>query len=244
MKKLFFTIVAISFAGSTMMGQCFPDRHNSTWYDGWISCLEAPSPNPLRDTGHWILYDLSQPFEMYEMDVWNTNAPDLLDYGMQDVIIDLSSDSINWVEHGQFTFNQGTGVNNYQGFEALDFDSVVARYVLITAVTNYGGPCYGISEIRINANDICPGNKVKWIGGTGLWNDPLNWCAHKVPTKNDRVIIPGGAHVTVPFGYQANVWTLSLQPAAKLVLIGDLKAHRRTNVISDVDPDLPYEDDP
>lgn len=147
-------LISIMVLGNSIFSQCFPNRHNSTWYDGWISCQTAPSPNPIRGDSHWILYDFGELYALHEMRIWNTNAPDLLDWGMKEVVIDLSTDGVEWSEYGQFVFEQASGFNNYEGHFALDFENAEAKYLLITGLSNYGGNCYGLSEIKINVDAI------------------------------------------------------------------------------------------
>ena len=219
-----FTLFALS--GNSVISQCDTLRHNSTWFDGWISCETNPSPNAARDPGHWILYDFNQVYTMFEMRVWNTNAPDILDYGLKNVVIDISDDGINWTEHGQYLFPQGPGDSRYEGVEPMSFDSTNARFVLITAIDNYGGTCYGLSEVRIRARDLCPDNKIQWIAGDGAWDIPANWCSNRIPNQDDEVVIPAGVIVTIPFLYTAHVWNIALEPTAELNMIGSMMLHK------------------
>ena len=209
-----------------LFAQCDTLRHNNTWFDGWISCEETASPNATRGDGHWILYDLGQPFELFELHAWNMNAPDILDYGLQNVIVDISTDGEVWSEFAEVTIPQATGDPLYSGSELLDFDSAHAQYVLITAVDNYGGDCYGLSEIRVRAHYICPDEKVQWIAGDGNWDVPENWCAKLIPTQFDDVIIPPGVKVTIPEDYTGHVWNITLEDNSWLEMQGDLIVHR------------------
>jgi hypothetical protein len=152
MKKILL-ILFVSFLWQALSAQCYPDRHNTTWYDGWISCQTAPSPNPLRGNSHWVQYNLGETYVLHDLFVWNTNAPDLLDWGMQEVVIDYSIDGTTWEELGTYNLNQGTGFNRYEGEFVTDFNSVRANYVLITGLNNFGGACYGLSEVKINVDN-------------------------------------------------------------------------------------------
>ena len=138
--------------GSSIMvhGQCYPDRHNTTWYDEWISCDASLNPNPDRGLSHWIMYDFGQKMEMKGMHIWNSNVPDKTDMGFKSVAIDYSEDGTIWEELGTFTFEQATGMNIYEGFDLETFDSFETRYLLLTGLSNYGAECYGLSEIRFN----------------------------------------------------------------------------------------------
>ena len=134
--------------------QCFPDRHNTSWNDGWISCAASSNPNPDRETSHWILYNLGYTYHLGQMHVWNTNAPGFLADGISRAVIDVSIDGANWIEIGQFDFEQGSGSSEYEGFDGPDLSGNEAKYLLITALDNWGGNCYGLSEIRVDVHGI------------------------------------------------------------------------------------------
>lgn len=144
----------------------FPDRHSTTFSEAWLSCQTAPSPNPLRGNGHWILYNLNDTYALQNSKIWNFNTPERINSfenqpwsitpldgklqdGMRDVIIDYSLDGINWIEWGRFTIPIANGSSMYQGVAGPDFGGKIARYVLITGLSNHGGTCYGLSEIKI-----------------------------------------------------------------------------------------------
>lgn len=150
-----------------MNAQCYPDRHNTTWYDGWISCEASENPNPERGVSHWILYHLGYTYHLGQMHIWNTNAVDYLDDGIQSAAIDVSIDGINWIEVGEFDFERATGKTIYEGFEGPDLTGYEAKYLLITAKSNFGGPCYGLSEIRVDVNGVTNTPQVS-LGGKCL----------------------------------------------------------------------------
>lgn len=130
------------------------DRHNTTWFDSWISCTISENPNPARSESHWILYNLNFSYELYQMHIWNANAPEYLTAGMNDIVIDISNDGVNWTEVGQFQIPMADGTSTYEGLDLYDFGGTNAQYILITGVTNHGGSCYGFSEIRINVTNV------------------------------------------------------------------------------------------
>ena len=135
------------------MGQCF-DPGIEIWSDTWRSCQTAPNPNPVRDAGHWIMYDFGEIYRLSKTHVWNTNEPGKSDMGFRNVIVDYSQDGTNWIELGTYEFSQGTEEAIYAGFEGFDFTDSLAQYVLITAVDNWGHPsCYGISEVKFNLRE-------------------------------------------------------------------------------------------
>lgn len=145
--SLFFSLVAIS-----LHAQCFENRHNTTWYNGWISCKESPSPNPARGVGHWIMYDLGHDYALGKSHWWNNNEPDALNNGVKTILVDVSDDGEKWTIWGSFDLNPANGKPTYEGEEGPDFGSVQARYLLLTAVDNYGGQCVGFSEMKINVD--------------------------------------------------------------------------------------------
>jgi hypothetical protein len=140
--------------GLQLDAQCYPDRHNTTWYDGWISCEASDNPNPVREKSHWIFYNLGYTYHLGQMHVWNNNAPDFLKDGIQTALIDVSVDGINWTEVGEFEFEQAPGKSTYEGFSGPDLTGYEAKYLLITAQSNWGGTCYGLSEIRVDVSGV------------------------------------------------------------------------------------------
>lgn len=159
MKNTFLIIILSAITCANISAQCFLDRHNTTWFDGWLSCTTSMNPNPARGESHWILYNLNAPYELFGMHIWNTNAPDYLADGMQDIVIDISTDGVNWTEAGEFQIPMADGTSIYEGLDLFDFGGTTAQYVLITGVTNHGGTCFGLSEIRIDVTDAIVSNK-------------------------------------------------------------------------------------
>ncbi len=157
MKQILYILLLTIGSSNLTFAQCYPDRHNTTWYDEWISCEASVNPNAERGLSHWIMYDFGKKIEMKAMHIWNTNIPDFLDYGMKSVAIDYSDDGDQWHELGTYEFEQATGKNIYEGFDLESFDSFKARYLLLTGLSNYGGNCYGLSEIRFDLDSTSYG---------------------------------------------------------------------------------------
>ncbi|NTW23517.1 MAG: T9SS type A sorting domain-containing protein [Lentimicrobium sp.] len=149
MKKLLFIIVAALFT-QTINAQCIPDRHSTSWYDGWVSCSALQSPNPDRGISHWIMYNFGKPYCLTTSTIWNSNDPAHLEYGLQGYAVDYSLNGIAWSSLGTFSAGQATGSPFYEGTEGPDFNNAIAQFVLVTALSNYGGSCFGISEMKIN----------------------------------------------------------------------------------------------
>ena len=151
--RFFYISSFIIFSLQMASGQCYPDRHSTNWFDGWVSCEEFPNPNPKHGMSHWIMYDLGQEYALKNAHVWNSNDPANLNRGLKEVAIEYSKNGSDWSEAGTFTFPQADGTSIYQGFDGPVFDGINARYVLLTALENWGGPCFGLSEILFEAED-------------------------------------------------------------------------------------------
>ena len=154
MKQLFFSIIIILLLPVQADAQCYPDRHSTNWFDGWVSCETRENPNRDRGEGHWIMYDYGAAYVLHQMQIWNSNDPANLDRGLQEVIIDYSADGIIWATAGTFQLPQATGSNTYEGFEGPDLQGVEAQYLLITGLSNWGGACYGLGEVHIEAEEV------------------------------------------------------------------------------------------
>ena len=138
---------------NVLISQCYPDRHSTTWYDGWVSCEKSPNPKVSYGETHWIMYDLGFEYVLNETKFWNANEPKHLDYGINEFNLDISTDGLTWTNLGVFNLDRASGLSTYEGDEGPDFNSVKARYVLITPNSNHGGNCYGLSELKITITD-------------------------------------------------------------------------------------------
>ena len=154
MKNIIIIIFLLAVSLQMSVAQCFPNRHSTNFFDGWISCELAENPNLLRGKSHFIMYDYGKVYALGQVEIWNANDPAHLDWGMRDVVIDYSLDGTNWVEAGHYTFPQGTGLSTYEGAEGPHLNDIEARYLLITGISNYGGDCFGLSEIKISAEEV------------------------------------------------------------------------------------------
>jgi hypothetical protein len=153
MKKILIYIAFLFFYQITF-SQCYPDRHSTTWFDGWISC--ETSANPIASYGetHWIMYDFGYEYILNESKFWNANESKNLPYGINDFNIDYSKDGVDWTNLGEYNLKQASGLSTYEGDDqGPDFNNAKARYVLITPSTNFGGDCFGFSEMKINITD-------------------------------------------------------------------------------------------
>ena len=134
--------------------QCYTERHSTSWNDAWYSCEESTNPNPNRDEGHWIMYDLRHEYKLGQGKLWNINSPDRLQDGFAYFFVDYSLDGETWNTLGQFNASMAPGDPLYEGEEIFNFSGDTARFVLLSASSNHGGDCYGIAEMRIQVVDL------------------------------------------------------------------------------------------
>lgn len=133
--------------------QCYPDRHSTTWFDNWVSCSTSQNPNNAYDSSHWIMYNLGYKYILKDTQLWNLNEPNNLSNGINEFAVDYSLDGNEWIHLGNYTMGMAPGTSTYEGEKGPDFDGIKAQYVLITPLTNYGGDCFGFSELKINITD-------------------------------------------------------------------------------------------
>lgn len=169
MKFWIFTI--FSLYSSHIIAQAFPDRHSTNLTDSWHSCQTAANPNPVRGNTHWIMYNLGDTYSLNKSTIWNFNVPERVNSfdnqawslsrlpgstedGMKDIVIDISMNGTTWTEWGRFTVPKANASGFYQGTPGPDFQGKIARYILITGITNHGGSCFGISEIKFNGTVV------------------------------------------------------------------------------------------
>jgi hypothetical protein len=178
MKRGFFSLLLTLIISYGLLAQCFPDRHNTSWSDGWISCEKSNNPNAARGKSHWIMYDLSYSYQLGKMHFWNSNSRDYLSDGIRNAAIDISMDGINWMEVGRFEIPRATGSGIYEGVEGPDLGGAEARFVLITALSNWGGYCYGLGEVKIEVLKVTSLPQVESYANqclqTQLYPNPAN----------------------------------------------------------------------
>jgi len=163
MKYILITFLLIASWQQTH-AQCYIDRHSTNWYDAWVSCETSINPISSYGNTHWILYDLGYVYPLFDSQIWNANEPIQLENGIQNYAVDYSIDSVNWIHLGNYSLNQASGLPIYEGEIGPDFSGSLARYVLITPTSNYGGSCYGLSEIKIYVDENYSGINDKETG--------------------------------------------------------------------------------
>jgi hypothetical protein len=99
------------------------------------------------------MYNLGYEYILNDTKLWNLNEPNGLNNGINEYAVDYSLDGSEWMHLGTYTLGMAPGTSTYEGEEGPDFDGVKAQFVLITPLTNYGGDCFGFSELKINITD-------------------------------------------------------------------------------------------
>ncbi|MBK9255528.1 MAG: T9SS type A sorting domain-containing protein [Saprospiraceae bacterium] len=85
-------------------------------------------------------------------------------------------DGITWQVLDTVIFPKANASGFYEGFEGPDFGAVSARFVLITALSNYGAPCTGLGELKINVlNSPLPVELLSFSGKCESIHVKLNW---------------------------------------------------------------------
>ena len=122
------------------------DLHSAENVDMWLSNITGPQPT-------WIQYEFGRIYKLHQMRVWNHNSlfEQAFGLGVKDATIEHSVDGTNWTTLGTtHEFTRASGAAGYADNTTVDFGDVVAKYVKITANSNWGGIVtqYGLSEVR------------------------------------------------------------------------------------------------
>jgi hypothetical protein len=130
------------------------DQMTNRRENSWLSCEVSDNPNPARDRGHWIMYDLGQRYELISSQIWNYNSAGQTQFGFEMVTIDYSEDGNQWQNLGTYNWPLAPGENGYGGFNGPDFNSVKGRYILINSLDDTT-TCRGLSKVAFHAV-VCP----------------------------------------------------------------------------------------
>lgn len=152
--KKFLTCIAILASVHAGLAQCDSDAHSTSLSDAWLSCQTGVNPNPAREEGHWILYDMGEVRAFYGSHFWNLNVQGSTGQGVRDCVFDVSFDGDTWFQAGEFEFAQAPGSSSYTGIEGPDFEGISGRYLLLTVLSNWDGSnCSGFGEIRVEIGE-------------------------------------------------------------------------------------------
>ncbi|UCC98455.1 MAG: discoidin domain-containing protein, partial [Phycisphaerales bacterium] len=180
------------------------DLHSTKAEDMWLSGNEL--------LGAWIQYEFDTVHSLHEMWVWNSNQAfeALFGFGVKDVIVEYSTNGTEWTAlAGVPQFAKASGMAGYAHDTTVDFGGVAAKYVKLTANSNWGGvlPQYSLSEVRffyipVNAREPSPGSGAADVDvdGTLSWRAGREAGTHDVYlSANQQAVIDGTVPaVTVP----------------------------------------------
>ena len=178
------------------------DLHSSENADMWLSSITGPQPT-------WIQYEFDRIYKLHQMWVWNYNSSvePVIGFSVKEATIEYSADGTNWITLGTtHEFAQGPGAAGYAHNTIVDLEGVSARYVRITANSNWGGIVnqYGLSEVRFLYIPIWAREPSPDSGATNVSVDAiLSFRAGREAARHDvylsideQAVIDGNAPVT------------------------------------------------
>ncbi len=179
------------------------DLHSVDLADMWLSDNEPE--------GAWIQYEFDRAYKLYQMWVWNGNQAsedlDLFGLGLKAVTIEYSTDGVTWMTLADVhEFSRGLATADYAYNTIVDFAGAVAKYVKLTASSNWGGllPCYSLSEVRFFAIPEFPREPFPDTGAMDVdleviltWRAGRDAATHDLYLSDDsNAIVDGTAPVT------------------------------------------------
>ncbi|UCD51382.1 MAG: discoidin domain-containing protein, partial [Phycisphaerales bacterium] len=170
--------------------------HSIEATDMWLTDAAGEQPA-------WIQYEFDGVYKLHQMSVWNYNVQFelVLGFGLKDVTVEYSTDSVEWTILGDYEFGQGTARTGYAANTVIDLDGVVAKYVRLTANRNWGGmlPQFGLSEVAFLHKPVAAREPIPADGAAGVALDvTLDWRAgrevatHDVYLSADRAAVEDG----------------------------------------------------
>jgi hypothetical protein len=140
----------------------------------WVSAKNAAPPA-------WIQYEFDGVYKLHELWVWNYNHSfeSTLGFGFKDVTIEYSANGTDWTVLGDMQFDQGPGQDGYAHLPPVDLQGVPARYVRLTAKSNFSGMSqFGLSEVQFYYIPAHPREPKPAAAATGVDVDTmLSWRA-------------------------------------------------------------------
>jgi len=167
----------------------------------WLSRGDGAQPT-------WIEYEFDGTYKLHEMWVWNSNdsLEELAGLGFKEVIIEYSANGTDFVTLGTtHEFARAPGKPDYAHDITIDFGGVAAKYVRLTANSNWGGIFnqFGLSEVRIFSVPVfartpspAPGATDVDVDVTLSWKSGREAATHEVYLSTDeQALIDGTAEV-------------------------------------------------
>ena len=151
----------------------------------WLSARTGAQPT-------WIAFEFDRVYKLHEMWVWNSNESleQTIGLGFKDVTIEYSVNGMDFVALGTtHQFAQAPGTPAYAHNTAVDMGGITARYVRLTANSNWGEGLlkqYGLSEVRffyipVNAREPNPESGATDVDVDGIFG----WRAGREAARHD-----------------------------------------------------------
>ena len=168
MKISTYILLVISFftASASLQAQCFEDGHSPFQNDGWLSCETSVGPIAERGDAHWLLYDFGEEYVIDSLYFWNHNVWGETGMGVEEILIDFSTDQENWTTVGPFEIEEAPGSWRYTGTSGPSLLNQKMRYVLITVLSTHDEAldCAGFSEVRFNIGEATNTEDIELVG--------------------------------------------------------------------------------
>ncbi len=172
------------------------DLHSAANAAMWVSSRTGPQPT-------WIQYAFDQVYKLKEMRVWNYNVAfeAVLGFGFKDVTVEYSTDGTTWTVLKETQFAQAPGLDNYASNTTVDFGGVPAKFVRLTAKSNWGGlvPQFGLSEVQFYYTPVNPREPVPASGAAAMavdttlaWRAGREAASHQVYFGTDATAVRNG----------------------------------------------------
>lgn len=184
------------------------DLHSADNANMWLSSITGAQPT-------WIRYEFDRVYKLHQMVVWNHNSllEQAFGLGIKNATIEYSVDGADWITLGAgHEFARASGAAGYPANTTIDLGGVAAKYVRITANSNWGGIVtqYGLSEVRFLAIPVQAREPNPASGSTDMevdnvtlaWRAGREAAAHDVYLSTDEqaVIDETVSPVSVPAG--------------------------------------------
>jgi len=150
----------------------------------WMSNLDGPQPT-------WIKFEFQSVQKLSEMWVWNSNESLELTFGLgfKNVTIEYSVDDVNYTTLGTtHEFTQATSTIGYEHNTTIDMNGVAAKYVKLTANSNFKSYVeqFGLSEVRFFSIPVGAREPSPASGATDVALDlVLGWTAGREAARHD-----------------------------------------------------------
>ena len=178
-KTFIFTLIILSGA-NTISAQCFDGGHSTFKNQGWLSCSTSVGPIPERGDQHWILYDLGEAYPIDTIQYWNHNVWGETGLGAKTILIDYSTDQINWTTVGPISLDKAPGSWKYTGSKGASLQNANMQYVLVTVISTWdqSASCAGVAEFKFNIGEFVDTEDIvldsDWTLGPNPASDRIN----------------------------------------------------------------------